>query len=134
VLVPVDSHLEIEAMVPNRDVGFVEPGQEAEIKVSICTVLPSVSGRFHRILAVSQTADQALSFMFDADGSTLTRTGVFVSDLCFPHGIDASSDGRFVAITNYGDDTLRIARVQRDYCGEHFAFTMERGSARSIGP
>jgi hemolysin D len=34
VLVPVDSHLEIEAMVPNRDVGFVEPGQEAEIKVS----------------------------------------------------------------------------------------------------
>ena len=34
VLVPVDSHLEIEAMVANRDVGFVEPGQEAEIKVA----------------------------------------------------------------------------------------------------
>jgi len=34
VLVPQDSHLEIEAMVPNRDVGFVEPGQEAEIKVA----------------------------------------------------------------------------------------------------
>jgi hemolysin D len=34
VLVPVDSHLEVEAMVPNRDVGFVEPGQEAEIKVA----------------------------------------------------------------------------------------------------
>ncbi len=34
VLVPVDNHLEIEAMVPNRDVGFVEPGQEAEIKVA----------------------------------------------------------------------------------------------------
>jgi hemolysin D len=34
VLVPVDSHLEIEAMVPNRDVGFVEAGQEAEIKVT----------------------------------------------------------------------------------------------------
>jgi hemolysin D len=34
VLVPVDSHLEIEAMISNRDVGFVEPGQEAEIKVA----------------------------------------------------------------------------------------------------
>jgi len=33
VLVPVDSHLEIEATVSNRDVGFVEPGQEVEIKV-----------------------------------------------------------------------------------------------------
>jgi hemolysin D len=34
VLVPVDNHLEIEAMVSNRDIGFVEPGQEAEIKVT----------------------------------------------------------------------------------------------------
>src|SRR5258708_7991417 len=34
VLVPQDSHLEIEAMVSNRDVCFVEPGQDAEIKVA----------------------------------------------------------------------------------------------------
>ena len=33
VVVPADSHLEIEAMVSNRDIGFVHAGQEAEIKV-----------------------------------------------------------------------------------------------------
>ena len=33
VVVPVDSHLEIEAMVSNRDIGFVHAGQEAEIKI-----------------------------------------------------------------------------------------------------
>jgi hemolysin D len=33
VLVPSDSQLEIEAMVPNRDIGFVHVGQDAEIKV-----------------------------------------------------------------------------------------------------
>lgn len=33
VIVPSDSHLEIEAMVSNRDIGFVHPGQEAEIKI-----------------------------------------------------------------------------------------------------
>ena len=32
-VVPLDSHLEIEAMVQNRDVGFVHPGQDAAIKV-----------------------------------------------------------------------------------------------------
>jgi hemolysin D len=32
-VVPLDSHLEIEAMVENRDVGFVRAGQSAEIKV-----------------------------------------------------------------------------------------------------
>lgn len=33
VLVPQESHLEIEAMVSNRDIGFVHAGQMAEIKV-----------------------------------------------------------------------------------------------------
>jgi hemolysin D len=33
VVVPSDSHLEIEAMILNRDIGFVHPGQQAEIKV-----------------------------------------------------------------------------------------------------
>jgi hemolysin D len=33
VLVPSDSHLEVEAMVLNRDIGFVHAGQDAEIKV-----------------------------------------------------------------------------------------------------
>lgn len=33
VVVPLDSHLEIEAMVLNRDIGFVHPDQDAEIKV-----------------------------------------------------------------------------------------------------
>jgi len=33
VVVPSESHLEIEAMVLNRDIDFVHPGQQAEIKV-----------------------------------------------------------------------------------------------------
>ncbi|MGA7329207.1 MAG: HlyD family type I secretion periplasmic adaptor subunit [Rhodomicrobium sp.] len=33
VVVPLDSELEIEAMVSNKDIGFVEEGQEAQIKV-----------------------------------------------------------------------------------------------------
>jgi hemolysin D len=32
-IVPTDSHLEIEAMISNRDIGFVRDGQEAEIKI-----------------------------------------------------------------------------------------------------
>jgi hemolysin D len=33
VVVPAESHLEIEAMIQNRDIGFVHPGQDVEIKV-----------------------------------------------------------------------------------------------------
>src|SRR5262249_20651742 len=33
IVVPVDSHLEIEAMVSNRDIGFIHAGQDAEIKI-----------------------------------------------------------------------------------------------------
>src|SRR5260370_14599730 len=33
-VVPSESHLEIEAMILNRDIGFVHPKQQAEIKVN----------------------------------------------------------------------------------------------------
>ncbi|HEX4506985.1 MAG TPA: HlyD family type I secretion periplasmic adaptor subunit, partial [Alphaproteobacteria bacterium] len=37
VVVPEGSKLQIEAMLPNRDVGFVHPGQAAEVKVEAFT-------------------------------------------------------------------------------------------------
>jgi hemolysin D len=55
VLVPIDSHIEIEAMVSNRDIGFVEPGQAAEIKVG--TFNFTRYGLLHGlVLSVSQDA------------------------------------------------------------------------------
>jgi membrane fusion protein, hemolysin D len=53
VLVPSDAHLEIEAMVSNRDIGFIRPGQEAEIKVD--TFPFTRYGLLHgKVLTVSQ--------------------------------------------------------------------------------
>jgi hemolysin D len=55
VIVPQDSHLEIEAMVPNRDIGFVEAGQEAAIKID--TFNFTRYGLLHgKVLSVSQDA------------------------------------------------------------------------------
>jgi hemolysin D len=55
VLVPSDSRLEIEAMVSNRDIGFIHTGQEAEIKVD--TFNFTHYGLLHgRVLSVSQDA------------------------------------------------------------------------------
>jgi hemolysin D len=55
VVVPADSHLEIEAMVSNRDIGFIHVGQEAEIKVDTFnfTRYGLIQGR---VLSVSQDA------------------------------------------------------------------------------
>jgi hemolysin D len=55
VVVPNDSHLEIEAMVSNRDIGFVHLGQETEIKID--TFNFTRYGLIHgRVLSVSQDA------------------------------------------------------------------------------
>ena len=55
VVVPSDSRLEIEALVSNRDIGFVHAGQEAEIKVD--TFNFTRYGLLHgRVLGVSQDA------------------------------------------------------------------------------
>ena len=54
-IVPLESRLEIEAMVPNRDVGFVHPGQKAQIKVD--TFNFTKYGLLHgEVLSVSRDA------------------------------------------------------------------------------
>ncbi len=37
LVVPTDSRLEIEAIISNRDIGFIEPGQDATVKVDTFT-------------------------------------------------------------------------------------------------
>jgi hemolysin D len=55
VIVPDDSQLEVEAMVSNRDIGFVEPGQGAEIKID--TFNFTRYGLLHgQVLSISQDA------------------------------------------------------------------------------
>ena len=55
VLVPVDGKLEIEATVPNRDIGFVHAGQDAEIKID--TFSFTRYGILHgKVLSISQDA------------------------------------------------------------------------------
>ena len=61
VVVPTDSHLEVEAMVSNRDIGFIEPGQAAEIKVDTFsfTKYGLIPGRRHQRFARLHLAQQA---------------------------------------------------------------------------
>src|SRR6266487_4076960 len=55
LVVPAESRLEIEAMVSNRDIGFVRPGQDAEIKID--TFNFTRYGLLHgQVLSVSQDA------------------------------------------------------------------------------
>ncbi|HTV33643.1 MAG TPA: HlyD family type I secretion periplasmic adaptor subunit [Methylocella sp.] len=55
VVVPADNHLEVEAMVPNHDVGFIHKGQDVEIKVD--TFNFTRYGLLHgRVLSVSHDA------------------------------------------------------------------------------
>jgi hemolysin D len=52
-IVPADSHLEIEAMISNRDIGFVHTGQDAAVKVDTFTF--TKYGLLHgHVLTVSQ--------------------------------------------------------------------------------
>src|SRR5205814_2465585 len=77
VLVPVDSQLEIEAMVPNRDIGFVHAGQDVEIKID--TFNFTRYGLLHgKVLSVSHDAiarDKAQDKPKGADSATSEPQG-----------------------------------------------------------
>jgi len=103
--------IDSKAVAELRDVGILP------WNVEMCAFLPNFSGLPYLILAANQAADVVAVFEFNADDRTLTFSGVLQDGLSFPHGVDVSADGKFVAVTNYGDDNLRIVRVTP--CSDH---------------
>jgi hemolysin D len=74
VIVPVDGPLEIDAMVPNRDIGFVHAGQDAEVKVD--TFNFTRYGLLHgHVLSVSRSSITRPTPERPGDASIGTDTG-----------------------------------------------------------
>jgi hemolysin D len=89
VVVPSDSRLEIEAMVSNRDIGFVHAGQDAEIKID--TFNFTRYGLLHgTVLSVSQDA-----VIRDHQGDRAAdRTNGAASDSSEPKGQELNYSAR----------------------------------------
>lgn len=80
VVVPTESHLEIEAVVSNRDIGFVKPGQTAAIKVDTFNftryglLRGKVLGVSHDSMLPEKMQDKATSATPDAAASSEPRS------------------------------------------------------------
>ena len=97
--------IETEALAELR-----EPGAPLA-NVEMCAFIPRARCGPYRILVADQGRDVVNAFDFEAEARTIVFRGVFAAGLSFPHGVDVSAAGMYAAITNYGDDTLRIARI-----------------------
>jgi hemolysin D len=81
-IVPADSHLEVEAMVSNRDIGFVHAGQPAEVKVD--TFNFTRYGLLHG--TVTGVSQDAIVREKPSDKSGATAAGGALSDSSEPQG------------------------------------------------
>lgn len=79
-IVPVDGRLEVEALVLNRDIGFVEDGQRAEVKVDTFnfTKYGAIDGELVDISRDAST-DEQLGLVYLATVS-LARSSISVND------------------------------------------------------
>jgi hemolysin D len=94
VLVPDDAHLEIEAEIPNRDVGFVHQGQPAEVKVEAFTF--TRYGLLHgQVINVSRDA-QASSGAAEPQRGKQARGGDGTTD----SDLEASKQPDYVALVS----------------------------------
>jgi hemolysin D len=114
VVVPQDSHLEIEGMLSNDDVGFVHPGQDAEIKVQ--TFNFTRYGLLHgKVLSVSP--------------DTISRDGRDVAE-SRPRGQNTSDNRQQQGL----DDLVYAARVSLDQAAEGRRGPMRNRSEAPAAP
>lgn len=67
------------------------------------------------IFSVDQSSDQIISYPFDKQSGNLDKPFSVLSNptasLSFPHGLSFSPNGRYLAISNYGDDKITLYEV-----------------------
>lgn len=62
-------------------------------------------------LYITDQEDKVFEFKFNPQNLNIECMGSYSEDLPFPHGIDISPDGNFVAVTTLGDDSIRIYKL-----------------------
>jgi|SRR6185312_7049428 membrane fusion protein, hemolysin D len=97
-IVPADSRLEVEAMLPNRDVGFVSAGQEAAVKVD--TFNFTRYGLLHG--RVANVSHDAIVREKPVDKSNPSKSQSSLGDSSEPQGQE------FVYATKIAMETTRI--------------------------
>jgi DNA-binding beta-propeller fold protein YncE len=72
-----------------------------------CAFLPNI-GDEYILLVTNQSEDSVEKYSFNSKNNKIINVGLLADQMSFPHGIDVSRDGRYIAVTNYGDDTIWI--------------------------
>ena len=140
VIVPSEGAIEIEALVQNSDIGFVEVGQEATIKVNAFpfTRYGTVDGR---VIRVSRDAVDAKDAAQSSDAATASRaqnSSIFsttpnAQNLVFPVAISLSRstlsvDGKDVSLTPGMTATVEVQTGSRRVIDYLFAPLRETAS------
>jgi hemolysin D len=121
VVVPAESGLEIEAMISNRDIGFVAPGQEAAIKID--TFNFTRYGLLHgRILSISRDsiAQEASSASANRDSARPAETKAPELNYSARVSLEQTQlpvDGKLVDITAGMTATVEIRTGSRRIIG-----------------
>lgn len=80
---------------------------------SLESVALSADGK--AIYCADQALDRVLSFSFDPQTGAVGKPVVVLKNpearLSFPHGIGVSPDGKYLAVSNYGDDKITIYEI-----------------------
>ncbi len=76
-----------------------------------CIVKTSPDGDRFNLICVDQANDKLHNFSINSQTLKIKYMGSVSDDVSFPHGIDVSPSGRFLAVANYGDNSIRILHI-----------------------
>ncbi|MEO5581121.1 MAG: hypothetical protein ABIR66_00400 [Saprospiraceae bacterium] len=75
---------------------------------------PDINPETYRLFITNQASDKVIEISFNPNKESLQIIGSHRADFSFPHGLDISADGKLLAVTNFGDDCLRIFELDQN--------------------
>ncbi len=92
--------------------GWINPTPTSIVENLTSTETIAFHPRTATIVAVDQVLDRVTAHQYNPNSGEIETSWTIlegeVSELFLPHGLHFSQDGRFLAVTNYGDDKVTV--------------------------
>lgn len=95
-------------VIEERSIAVLQDNNFLVNSFELAIFQPGIFPEGYRLYITNQFADKVVEILFNPIDNLLQITGSYGDNISFPHGIDISPDGKLLAVTNFGDDYLRI--------------------------
>jgi hypothetical protein len=101
-------------MIEEESIAILDNATSLVSCFELASFRPDIDPEMYHLFVTNQACDKVIEIGFNPRLGSLQINGSHSADFSFPHGLDISADGKLLAVSNFGDDCIRIFELEQE--------------------